>query len=50
MQVSRRDISHFIMNRYGVHDSRSIKNRIDFLIAQAVIMPFAPNVYNITQL
>lgn len=46
-QVSRRDIVRFVADNYGVCDSRSIKNRIDFLIAQEVIEPFAQNVYNI---
>lgn len=46
-QVSKRDIVRFVTNNYDVHDSRSIKNRIDFLIAQDVLEPFARNVYNI---
>ena len=46
-QVSRRDITRFIMNSDGVHDSRAIQNRIEYLLAQEVIEPFAQNVYNL---
>jgi hypothetical protein len=46
-QVSRRDIARFVMNTDGVHDSRSIQNRIEYLVANDVIEPFAQNVYNV---
>lgn len=46
-QVSRRDITRFIMNNDGVYDSRAIQNRIEYLLAQEVIEPFAQNVYNL---
>jgi hypothetical protein len=46
-QVSRRDITRFIMNSDGVYDSRTIQNRIEYLLAQEVIEPFAQNVYNL---
>lgn len=46
-QVSRRDIERFVMNNYDIRDQRSVNNRINFLIAQDVLVPYAQNVYNL---
>ena len=46
-QVSRRDIIRFVTDNEGVHDHRSIKSRIEYLLAQEVLEPFAQNVYNL---
>ena len=46
-QVSYTDISKLVMKTHGVLDKRSIHNRVQYLLAEGCIEPFAPNVYNI---
>ena len=46
-QVSYTDLSKLVMKTHGVLDKRSIHNRVQYLLAEGCIEPFAPNVYNI---
>ena len=46
-QVSLKDISKLVMKTHRVTDKRSITNRINYLVANEYIEPYAPNVYNI---
>lgn len=49
-QVSQKEISKLVMRVHGVTDPRSITNRVDYLVANEYIEPYAPNVYNINEL